>query len=203
MNRIALMVLSLALCVAAVAQEHGKEKGHAGAPAGSQAMPPMPKPSAEMDRLVKALEGTWKATAKMEPNDFMPGGTATGMADFRRGPGGFSIGQHYHSTGALGDFSGMLLMWWDAKENGFKHVWCDSMSGCMASNGLMHWDGNDLKGTDAMEFMGKKYTVAQTFTDITSKSFTYSEDAGPTGGPLKRSMTIHYTRTGAAPASKH
>jgi Protein of unknown function (DUF1579) len=165
------------------------------------ATPPMAKPSEEQERLVKTFVGSWIVNAKIEPNEFMAGGIATGSAEFYPGPGKFYLGQQYHTTGALGDFVGNMIMWWDEKEKGFRVLWCDVLSGCALSSGLTRWQGDGLKGSQTIERMGKQWELRQSFTNIKPDAFTYEEEMGPTGGELKHVMTVQYKRRVLVPSS--
>jgi hypothetical protein len=206
MNK-AVMCLVLLMCVAAAAQEKPKSSGMA-KPAekkteGGQTSMPMAKPSPEMQKLSKMVVGTWTTSEKMEPGPWAPtGGTGKGTAVFKNGPGALSLVQDYKSSSGMGSFVGHGVMWWDAQAGGYKGIWCDSMTpvGCSVNKGIAKWDGNNLVGSDESEMMGQKVATKNTWTDITPNSFTFTIDAGPPGGEMKRMMTIKYTRAGATKA---
>src|SRR6266567_1551278 len=82
---------------------------------------------------------------------------------------------------------------------GGKSVWCDNTSpnGCSASNGLGKWEGNDVVFNDEQEMMGKKMAMKEVYTDMKPSSFTMTMDGSQDGGPMKRQMTIKYTKAGA------
>ncbi len=63
-------------------------------------MPMMPKPSPEMQKLIKMFAGTWTKEGRIEPNEFLPkGGTGTGIETSKAGPGGNSLISDYRSKG--------------------------------------------------------------------------------------------------------
>ena len=200
----AVMCVPLMMCVLAAAQEKPKSSG-AAKPAekktsGGAGQMSMAKPSPMMQKLSKMMIGTWSTSEKHEPSPWAPNGaTGKGTAVFKHGPGGLSLLEDYRSTSGLGTFAGHGVIWWDDKAGGYKSTWCDSMTpaGCEVSNGLAKWEGDSLVGTNDTEMMGQKFTLKETWSDITPNSFTFSMDGGAPGGEMKHMMTIKYTRTGA------
>jgi hypothetical protein len=59
------------------------------------------------------------------------GGRNTGIYSSKLGPGGNSLINSFHSQGPVGDFEGLLVMTWDARE---KHI--KPTSSAMASPAL-------------------------------------------------------------------
>ncbi|MBZ5721381.1 MAG: DUF1579 domain-containing protein [Acidobacteriia bacterium] len=160
---------------------------------------PMAKPSADMEKMAKMLVGTWATTETFEVSDMMPkGGKGTGMAVIKPGPGGLSIVEDYHSQGGLGAFAGHGVFWWDEKAQGFKNVWCDNMTpgGCTPINGMGKWEGSDLVFNDEQDMMGKKMGMKQVLTAAGS-SVTLTMSSSEDGGPMKKMMTIKYTKMAA------
>jgi hypothetical protein len=196
MRKLLSLVLA-ALSVPAVAQQQ------LGAESRQPTTQPKAQLSTEQERLIKAIVGSWIVGAKIEPNELTPGGSAAGTAEIYVGPEGASVGQQYHTTGALGDFAGTMLMWWDEREKGFKDLWCDNMHGCRVSNGLTRWEGDVLKGSQTVEILGRKWDLRQSLTKIQPDSFVYEEEIGPAGGELKHSVTVQYTRRARAPVLQH
>ncbi len=164
-------------------------------PAGAGAMP-MPKPSPEMTKLIKTLAGTWNTSEKMEPSEFAPqGGTSKGRAVLRPGPGGLSLVEDYQSEGSTGKFRGHGVFWWDDKAKAYTGIWCDNMTpkGC-DNAGTSKWEGEQLVGHMEGEMMGKKTTMKGVYSNITPTSFTFTMDSSMDGSPMKRTMTIEYTK---------
>src|SRR5712664_4856411 len=106
------LVLSVPLWAAL--QEKAAEKP---APPAVQAA----KPGAEeMDRL-KFYLGEWDYTETYPKSASYPsGGKNTGVYTSKLGPGGMSLINSFHSQGPVGDFEGLLVMTWDAKEKMYK-----------------------------------------------------------------------------------
>ncbi len=195
-----LLVLLLALAVAAQEKAAPKAKPKA-APAGMT----MPKPAPEMQKLLKTFVGSWTVAEKHEPGPFLPkGGEGKGEARFFPGPGGRSLIENYHSQNPMGRFSGHGVIWWDPKAGAYTGVWCDNSTptGCEVG-GATKWEGDNMMvGTMDTEMMGKKTHIKGTYTNITPDSFTYTMELSQDGGPMKKVMTVDYTRAAAAPAEK-
>jgi hypothetical protein len=148
-----------------------------------------------MEKLARALAGTWQVSEKLEPSDSMPkGGTGRGKAVYRQAAGGMSLIEEYHSTGTAGEFQGAALFWRDEQARVYRAPWCDNVTGCIGAGGVGHWDGKDLVWTDETEVGSQKTTIKETYTDITPSSLTQVLDVGPSGGKLKRTTTIHLTK---------
>ena len=105
------MTLALVVPLWAVLQEKTAEKP-AAAPSGPAARPAV----AEMERL-KFYLGEWDYIETYPKSSFYPnGGKNTGVYTSKLGPGGNSLINTFHSQGPVGDFEGLLVMTWDAKE---------------------------------------------------------------------------------------
>ena len=203
------------LCLAfALAQDSEKKpmekpmKGKAAKsePAMSMGMP-MAKPSPDMGKMAKMLVGTWTTSETFEVSEMMPnGGKGTGMAVIKPGPGGLSIVEDYHSHGGPVPFAGHGVFWWDEKAQAFKDVWCDNMTpgGCTFINGVGKWEGNDLVFNDEQEMMGKKMAMKEVLSP-SGASVTMTMSSSEAGAPMKKMMTIKYTKMApkheATPAS--
>jgi len=185
---------------AAGRSKQGKE---AGKKPGGQGMPMMPKPSPEIQKLIKMLAGTWSASEKVEPSEFMPqGSSGSGTDTVKAGPGGNSLVSDYRSKGPMGSFSGHGIIYWDPKRQVYSSVWCDSMSpeGCeVGATGK--WEGDNLVFNAEGEMVGKKFRSKQVYTDIKPDSYTFYIDSSMDGGPMKRFLTITYTRKPATKAA--
>jgi hypothetical protein len=169
--------------------------------------PPMAKASPEIAKLIKMFSGTWTANEKLEPGPMAPnGGSGTGTAVFKAGPGGMSLIEDYNSPkGAMGPFKGHGVTWWDAKANSYKGTWCDSMAAeCMTST--MKWEGDKLVAAPVEMDMGngQKMTTTMQYTDFKPDSITFVMGMGPSADQAKTGMTIVYKKgAGAAmPAAK-
>lgn len=207
MKRIS-VVIAIVACAAFVLAQEKTEKpaksGHAHHQAAKESAAPagmeMPKPSPEMERLTKLLVGTWRTSEKFEPSPEMGmpnGGNGTGTEVVKAGPGGFSVIADYKSRGAMGNFAGHGVTYWDAKEQAYKSFWIDSMAG-QGETSTGKWEGNDLVFTSEGEMQGKKYSNLQKFTDITPNSFTFKMSSAMDGGDMKEVMTINYKKAGGS-----
>jgi hypothetical protein len=143
--------------------------------------------------------GPWSTSEKIEASEFMPqGGTGSGTDIMKAGPAGNSLVSDYRSRGSMGSFTGHGIIFWDAKRQAFSSVWCDSISpnGCEA--GISgKWEGDDLVFNSESELLGKKVQSKQVYTDIKPTSFTFYIDSSTDGGPIKRALTIKYTKRSA------
>jgi hypothetical protein len=63
---------------------------------------------AEINKLIRAFGGSWFIQLSFAPSEQMPkGGSGNGEEIWRAGPGGNSLIEEYHSTGAGGEVSGL------------------------------------------------------------------------------------------------
>ena len=161
---------------------------------------PMPKPSPEMTKMIKAMSGNWKVVEQHDPNPMMPnGGTGQGTAKLWAGPGGLSLMENYHSAGAIGGgFNGFGTFWWDPKAQAYRGTWCDNMTpnGCDTA-GTSKWDGDKLIGTMESEMNGQKMMSKFIYSDFKPDSFTMTMEMGPDANSMKKAMTITYTKVAA------
>src|SRR3984893_10599700 len=132
-----IVTISLALSVPlwASLQEKPAEK-----PAAATA--PQAKPgAAEMDRL-KFYLGEWEYTETYPKSGFSPnGGKNTGVYTSKLGPGGNSLINTFHSQGPVGDFEGLLVMTWDAREKAYKaYAFGNDFPGALVETGAFEGD---------------------------------------------------------------
>jgi hypothetical protein len=162
-------------------------------PSTDSAPPPAdkPVPAPEMKRLIKMWTGHWTTDENFAPSDQMPhGGQGKGMETMRPGPGSLSLIGDYQTHGAP---FGHLVVIWLPKEQAYKSYWTDSTQpGVSVQTG--RWEGDRLVFTSVDESSGKKIESRDTYSDITPNSFTDQLDSGPEGEPLKRVLTVKYTR---------
>jgi len=114
-----LIAIVLYLPLWAGRQEQTAEKPVTTAPIATAT--PAPKPgAAEMERL-KFYLGEWDYIETYPKSAFYPeGGKNTGVYTSKLGPGGNSLINTFHSQGPVGDFEGLLVMTWDAREKAYK-----------------------------------------------------------------------------------
>jgi hypothetical protein len=158
-----------------------------------------PKPAPEMERLIKMWAGRWTTVEQFEPSEEMPQGKQDkGAETMRPGPGGLSLIGDYESHGA---FFGHMVVTWIPKERVYKSYWLDlGQPGVSISTG--RWMGDKLVFTAVDESTGKKREVRDTYSDITPTSFTDTLESGPLGGPMKKILTVKYTKQASAALQK-
>lgn len=102
----------------------------------------------EMEKLRALYLGTWDYTETYSKSPMMPsGGSGSGVYTSEAGPGGNSIVNRFHSKGTGGEFEGMLVMAWDAKENSYKsYVFGDQFPGCVVQTGKFEGDALTFVG---------------------------------------------------------
>lgn len=128
---VAFVVLLLSLPLRAARQEKPAEKSP-----GPAAAAPAAKPgAAEMDRL-KFYLGEWDYT-----ETYSNGAKNTGVYTSKLGPGGNSLINTFHSQGPVGDFEGLLIMTWDAREKAYKaYVFGTDLPGALVETGQFESD---------------------------------------------------------------
>jgi uncharacterized protein DUF1579 len=133
--RIAMVSMALVLCIPlwAALQEKTGEK--------PTAVPAAKPGAAEMERL-KFYLGEWDYTETYPKSAFAPnGGKNTGVYTSKLGPGGNSLINTFHSQGPVGDFEGLLIMSWDAKEKAYKaYVFGNDFPGAVVETGQFEGD---------------------------------------------------------------
>jgi hypothetical protein len=105
------------------------------------ATPAVKSGTAEMERL-KFYLGEWDYTETYPKSAFAPnGGKNTGVYASKLGPGGNSLINTFHSQGPVGDFEGLLVMTWDAKEKAYKaYVFGNGFPGAVVETGQFEGD---------------------------------------------------------------
>jgi hypothetical protein len=136
--RIATISIVLVLCVPlwAERQEKTPEK-----PAAASVAPTAKPGAAEMDRL-KFYLGEWEYTETYPKSGFSPnGGKNTGVYTNKLGPGGNSLINTVHSQGPVGDFEGLIVMIWDAREKAYKaYAFGNDFPGALVETGAFEGD---------------------------------------------------------------
>jgi hypothetical protein len=136
MRRARIMTMSIAVVLSlplrAALQEKTAEK-----PAIAAARPG----AAEMDRL-KFYLGEWEYTETYPKSAFSPnGGKNTGVYTSKLGPGGNSLINTFRSQGPVGDFEGLLVMTWDAREKAYKaYAFGNDFPGALVETGTFEGD---------------------------------------------------------------
>jgi hypothetical protein len=101
---------------------------------------PQARPTPEMDRL-KFYLGEWNFTETYPKSNFSPGGKNSGLYTSKLGPGGNSLINSFHSEGPIGDFEGLLIITWGAKEKAYKaYVFGNDFPGSIVETGQFEGD---------------------------------------------------------------
>jgi len=166
-----------------------------------------PKPGPQIERLLRAFEGTWAIDEEIAPDSTLPqGATGKGMIVWRSGPGGFSVVEDYKSKQGGREVTGLGVFWWDEAASGYRTIWCDSTNpgGCISFKNVARWEGTQFVLLEDYDVNGKKFTFKEVFSDIAQDTFTQILFGGEAGGKLKVDQTIHAkklagTATGAGP----
>jgi hypothetical protein len=126
----------LSLPLWAALQEKKAEK-----PAATPGAPPAIPSAAEMERL-KFYLGEWDYTETYPKSPFAPnGGKNTGVYTSKLGPGGQSLVNSFHSQGPVGDFEGLIVMTWDARDKAYKaYVFGNGIPGAIVETGQFEGD---------------------------------------------------------------
>lgn len=143
-------------------------------------------PSAEMEKLFNAFQGTWSFRSELAS-----GQSGTGKQVWRAGPGGLTLIEEFYgeTTGSLG-FS---VTWWDASAKGYRAIWCENRlpTGCTVMSKLAQWQGSDFVLGDLFVRDGKKMDYREVISDVTPTTYTQTIYQGEAGSELKRVITIH------------
>ena len=134
------IVVALAIPLWAGRQEKTVEKPASSVAAATST--PAAKPgAAEMERL-KFYLGEWDFTETYPKSAFYPnGGKNTGVYTSKLGPGGNSLVNTFHSQGPVGDFEGLLVMTWGAREKAYKaYVFGNDFPGALVETGQFEDD---------------------------------------------------------------
>jgi hypothetical protein len=158
-------------------------------------------PAPEMQELAKALKGNWSTAYEFAPGGISQSGVAgTGEENWKAGPGGYVLIEEEHVHNPSEEMFLIALHWWDHTTNSLRGMLCNN-SGPAAcdfntySNSSLNWDGKKLTIDLGFPQNGKRMTWHEIWSGITPTSFTQTGDMGEVGGPLKRAVTIHGTKT--------
>lgn len=158
--------------------------------------------TAELDRFANFVLGSWAVRESHEASDMGPAGSSAGTALFRKGPGGFSIIENLRTTGSQGRFEGLGITWWDARQQAYKTVWCDSSAPECDAGSAAKWEGGNLVAHSQMDMPGgKKVDTKGVYSEITPKSFTFTMYAGTDENSMKPFMTMRYIRKSSPSAA--
>jgi hypothetical protein len=163
--------------------------------AKSAAWRPHPSDAPEMERLIKLYRGTWEYTETYSKSPSFPnGGENTGIYTSELGPGGMSIVNRFHSKGPVGDFEGLLVMTWDAREKAYKaYVFGNNFPGALVETGQFEGDPLIFR---ANFNMGEKSIAIRNETRVDAEGVLTSDEFFGTPGPgAKETPFVHVVAT--------
>jgi hypothetical protein len=139
---------------------------------------------AEMERL-KFYLGEWDYTETYPKSAFYPnGGKNAGVYTSKLGPGGNSLINTFHSRGPVGDFEGLLVMTWDAREKAYKaFVFGNDFPGALVETGQFEGDALVYRSEFPVEGAMLKLRNVTRLTDtgtLVSEEFMAMKDAPET-----------------------
>jgi hypothetical protein len=190
---VAIELLAFAVVGVAVAQTG---QGHAAA----VRVPAERKGSPQIEKVLRAFEGTWSIKEKFAPDAGSPNGAAgEGQIVWRAGPGRFSVIEEYRSKRESTEVTGLGVFWWDEAAQGYRTIWCESTNpgGCISFKNVARWEGPQLALVEDYEVNGKKVTFKEVFGDIAPGRFTQILYGGEARKELKVDQTIQATRGSA------
>jgi hypothetical protein len=183
-----LVAATFVVCALIFAQTHPEHKK------SEPASMPVPQPAPEMEKLTKALVGSWIIQEKIFPGPMAPqGGTGKGSETIRKGPGGFSLLMDYQGN-AMGPFTGHGVTTWAPEKKMYETAWVDSMTPGGVTKMTGTWEGESLVLTGTDTSMGKPMEMRHTYSNLTPKTFTYTMEMGEPGGKLEKVMELQYRR---------
>jgi hypothetical protein len=187
--RLVLIAATLAGIPFAQTQQATKPK----APPASQSAS---QPSPEMQSLIKALSGRWSLAVQFA-GSAMP---SKGEETWRPGPGGLTFIEEETLNIPGQDIFLLGVLWWDGSTKSFHGMECNNglayvcdLKGALTDITLQ-WDGKQLVLTEQETHNGKKSVWHETFSEITTNSFTQTGDSTDADGHSTRLLTIHATR---------
>lgn len=195
----AVVVLAFLLGARAQQAHAGQSSQSSASPAERPAAPhPLPaERSPEMEKLAAMLVGNWDVVATREPSATRPKGLRdTGKNRIVLGPGGRSVVENYHTEGDTGSRTALGILWWDAKAQGYRTMFCDNAdpTGCSVYDGLGRWEGNDLIFEFKRDHDGIKINGKEVFMTTSPFSYTVRFFESRNGGPEDATWTVNNTK---------
>jgi hypothetical protein len=187
-------------CALGVAQQTTKKDGKpakkvtaASEPAANSAMP---KPSPEIQKLIKSFSGRFKVTGKILDETWAPGGdTGSGTEMVKKGPGGFTaISEAKMTFKKMGPMTGHGVLWWDDGKKAYQGMWCDSWGPTCQPSGDGKWDGDKLVFNGEMMMGPAPMKIRQTYSNFSAKGYDWNMEAGDDKGNWKPQMSLRYER---------
>jgi hypothetical protein len=191
LRTVAIELLAFAVVGVAVAQTG---QGQA---AAAQVSPEPKGGGPQIEKMLRAFEGTWSIKEKFAPDSDSPNGaTAEGQIVWRAGPGRFSVIEEYRSKRGSAEVAGLGVFWWDEAAHGYRTIWCESTNpgGCISFKNVARWEGPQLVLVEDYEVSGEKVVFKEVFGDIAPGGFTQTLYGGKAGKELKVDQIIQGTK---------
>jgi hypothetical protein len=187
-------------CAMTLAQQTTKKDGK---PAKKQtaASPPapnnaMPKPSPEIEKVIKSFSGRFKVSGKILDETWAPGGdVGTGTETAKKGPGGFTAVSDAQMTfKKMGPMTGHGVMWWDEGKKAYQAMWCDSWGPTCQPSGDGKWEGDKLVFNGEMMMGPAPMKLRQTYSNFSDKGYDWNMEVADDKGNWKPEMSLRYER---------
>jgi hypothetical protein len=160
----------------------------------------------DLPALIKALSGRWSLAVHSEPAS--AGGLALdsrGEETWRAGSGGLTAIEEEQVRLGGQDLSLFAVIWWDDRDHALHGMECNNHNprGCDVRGALtditLTWTAKEFV-IEELETAadGRKSRWRETYSGITSNSFTQIGESGPPAGPFKRVVTMRATRVARA-----
>ena len=173
------------------------------APSPSPAPDPTPAPtaavprgsSADLQRLVEALAGTWSISETDDPRAGAPAPPShPGTEVWSALTGGMTLMEENHTRFPAGDDYGTALLWWDGKAKSIRGLWCSSISDQGCDSMAARWEGKEAVMTGEWEQTGRRIAWKEIYSFDGRDSFTQTLFFGPPGGALEKTAVIKARR---------
>jgi hypothetical protein len=195
---VSLCVLAAFAVTAVYCQETAKKSTPPKKTAAAQAaqIPPMPKPSPEIQKLAKLFNGRWNVTGKIQDEMWAKGGDEGSGTEFNKsGPGGFTyISDAKMKFKKIGPMIGHGVVWYDESKKAFQGIWCDNGGPTCMASGDGKWDGDKLVFVGQMPMGPNTIPMRQTYSNFTENSFEWFMETGDGQGNWKPEMSLKYKR---------
>ncbi len=147
------------------------------------------------------LAGSWNVTSKWWMAPDTPAQEGTGTAEFKTIFGGRFLTEDFTGTSAMGAFHGMGLLAYNNATGQWEHVWLDDMStGLMFSQGVEKSGATTLNSTYTCPMTNELVSSRVVVKMLNDNERTVEMWSTYPGKPEFQSMSLHYKRSGAAPA---
>lgn len=149
-----------------------------------------------MARLARAFLGAWNTSESFARSDLSPnGGERAGTARFHLATGGTTLVEDYHSNGSAGKLDFMVIIWWNQEAGSYEFFTCGNggKNPCRL-RGTAHWDGDSFVNEYEETMREGKKQWTDSFSQITSQSFTLVAAMETSGKKMQPMITTKYRK---------